>query len=70
MIGTLITGLVYLIACSGVALLLPREKAVRMFDFLHRSGLSLPGLLIAWALFNRIFSPILRAALGFLYSGA
>jgi Zn-dependent protease len=54
---------------SGIALLLPREKAVRMLEFLHRSGLSLPGLIVAWALFPRIFSPLLNGALDLLYFG-
>lgn len=51
MIGTLVTGIVYLIACSGVALLLPPEQAAAsnapFADFIGRYWGSGPASLVA-----------------------
>jgi APA family basic amino acid/polyamine antiporter len=51
MIGTLVTGLVYLIACSGVALLLPPDQAAAsnapFADFIGRYWGPGPGSLVA-----------------------
>ncbi len=53
---------------TGIGLFLPETTAVRLFDFLRESGLALPGLLVAWAIFNKLFPSVLRFALRLLYA--
>ncbi len=53
-----------------VTLLMSEGAARRFLDWTHRGGFGLVGLLLAWALFGRIFWFIFRLALSALYPGS
>ncbi len=55
---------------TGVTLLMRERAALKFLHWTHSSGFGLIGLLLAWALFGKIFSSIFTLALNLLYPGA
>lgn len=55
---------------TGIALFLPEKSAVNWFDFLSTSGLGLAGLILAWALYGKLFRFLFGVAVGLLFLGA
>lgn len=55
---------------TGITLLMSQRTALRFLDWSQHSGLGLPGLIIAWLLFGRIFRYVFLFALNVLYPGA
>jgi Zn-dependent protease len=55
---------------SGIMVLMPEGVAHRYIDWMYRSrNFSMLGLIVAWTLFDRIFTPIFSFALHTLYAG-
>jgi Zn-dependent protease len=54
---------------SAIGLLMPEEMALKVHDFMNQPGFALIGLIIAWNLFDRVFSPIFLLAVNLLYPG-
>ena len=53
---------------SGIGVLLPTDTARRYASFLHEHrGLALFGFLMAWGLFDVLFSPVFTLSLNVLY---
>jgi Zn-dependent protease len=55
---------------TGVAILMSEPTALRFLRFTHNPTFRMVGLLAAWMLFDRVFSPIFTVALNLLYPGA
>jgi Zn-dependent protease len=55
---------------TGVTLLMSERRALKFLDWTQNSGLGFLGLLLAWALFGRIFHVLFGIALNLLYPGA
>ena len=55
---------------TGVTLLMSERGALKFLDWTQNSGLGFLGLLLAWALFGRIFHVLFGIALNLLYPGA
>jgi len=55
---------------TGVTLLMDERSALKFLDWTRSRGFGLLGLLLAWALFGRIFGSIFALALNLLYPGA
>jgi Zn-dependent protease len=54
---------------SAIGLLMPEDMALRVHDFMSQPGFALIGLIVAWNLFDRVFSPIFLLAVNLLYPG-
>ncbi len=54
---------------SAIGLLMPEEMALRVQDFMNQPGFAMLGLLLAWNLFDHVFSPIFLVAINLLYPG-
>jgi membrane-associated protease RseP (regulator of RpoE activity) len=52
---------------TGITIFMGEERARRFMDWTTRSALGFAGILLAWFIYNRIFSYIFRAALTLLY---
>src|SRR5262249_11056344 len=71
----LLLGPFTLLACppldgnTGVTLLMSERGALKFLDWTQNSGLGFLGLLLAWALFGRIFPVLFGIALNLLYPG-
>ena len=55
---------------TAIGLLVSESTALRIYEFMRQPGFSLIGLLIAWNLFGRIFSPVFLFAVNVLYPGS
>jgi Zn-dependent protease len=55
---------------TGITLLMSENTALRYIDWTRNSSLGMAGLLLAWAVFDRIFGFIFSAALAALYPGS
>jgi Zn-dependent protease len=55
---------------TGITLLMSETAALRFIDWTRNSGFGMAGLLLAWVVFDRIFSFIFSVALAALYSGS
>ena len=55
---------------TAIGLLVSESTALRIYDFMRQPGFSMIGLLLAWNLFGRIFSPVFLFAVNVLYPGS
>jgi Zn-dependent protease len=55
---------------TGITLFMSETNALRFIDWFRTQGFGFIGLVLAWYLFDKIFSPIFRFALGVLYPGS
>jgi Zn-dependent protease len=55
---------------TAVTLIMPEDVARRFLDWFRTQGFGMIGLILAWYLFDRIFSVVFRFALGALYPGS
>lgn len=55
---------------AGVTLLMGEGAALKFLDWTRSGRFGFLGLVVAWALFDRVFRPILTLALNVLYPGA
>jgi len=55
---------------TGITLLMSETTALRFIDWTRNSGFGMAGLLLAWVVFDRIFSFIFSVALAALYPGS
>lgn len=55
---------------TGITLLMSDEMALRFIDWTHNQGMGMLGLLVAWVLYDKVFSYIFRASLAALYPGS
>jgi Zn-dependent protease len=55
---------------TAVTLIMPEDTARRFLDWFRTQGFGMLGLVLAWYLFDRIFSVVFRFALGALYPGS
>ncbi len=55
---------------TGITLLMKERTALRFLDWTQHGGFGLLGLIVAWALFGKIFGSIFSLALNVLYPGA
>jgi Zn-dependent protease len=55
---------------TAVTLIMPEDTARRFLDWFRTQGFGMLGLILAWYLFDRIFSVVFRFALGALYPGS
>ena len=54
---------------TGITLLMGKRAAVNFLDWTQNCQFGLLGLLLAWALFGKVFKPIFSLALNVLYPG-
>ena len=52
---------------TAVGVLLPERAALKFYGFMQQPGFGLLGLLLAWQVFGRIFSPFFYGAVRLLY---
>lgn len=55
---------------SAIALILPESAAAKFFEISRGPTFSMIGLLVAWQLFDRIFSPVYGAVVGAVFRAA
>ena len=55
---------------TGITLFMSDENALRFINWFRTQGFGLIGLILAWYLFDKIFSTIFRFALAALYPGS
>jgi Zn-dependent protease len=55
---------------TAITLIMPEDTARRFLDWFRTQGFGMLGLVLAWYLFDRIFSVVFRFALGALYPGS
>jgi Zn-dependent protease len=55
---------------TGVAVFMNERTALRFFAFMHQPMFQMVGMMAAWILFNRLFSPIFTFSLNLLYPGS
>lgn len=55
---------------SGITLLMSEEKALRFLDWTRNQGFGMAGLVLAWAVYDRLFDYIFRFSLAALYPGS
>jgi membrane-associated protease RseP (regulator of RpoE activity) len=55
---------------TGVTILMGERTALRFLEFIQQPGFQMVGMIAAWMLFGKLFSPIFRLALNLLYPGA
>ncbi len=55
---------------TGITVFMSESAALRFIDWFRTQGFGMIGLVLAWYLFDKIFSTIFRLALGALYPGS
>ncbi|MGH9745575.1 MAG: site-2 protease family protein [Candidatus Acidiferrales bacterium] len=55
---------------TGITLLMSEDTALRFLDWFRTQGFGMIGLVLAWFVFDKIFSVIFRFALAVLYPGS
>jgi Zn-dependent protease len=55
---------------TGVTILMSERTALRFLEFIQQPGFQMVGMIAAWMLFGKLFSPIFTFALNLLYPGA
>lgn len=55
---------------TGITLFMSESAALRFIDWFRTQGFGMIGLILAWYLFDKIFSTIFRLALAALYPGS
>jgi Zn-dependent protease len=55
---------------TGITLFMGEAAAVRFLDWTHNQGFGMMGLLLAWVVYDKIFSFIFRLSLAALYPGS
>jgi Zn-dependent protease len=55
---------------TGITVLMNEKTALRFLEFIRDPTFSMAGIVAAWFLFDKLFSPIFTFALNVLYPGA